>query len=91
MVEYLMKEKKVEIFNEFGGFEKNIGFIEVQVVLFIYWIKEFFKYLNDNLKDYFFCCVLLMLVGKCKCLLGYLVKKNLDGYCVFIEKLNICK
>lgn len=91
MAEYLTKEKKAEIFQEFGGSEKNTGSTEAQVALFTYRIKELSKHLNDNPKDHASRRALLTLVGKRKRLLGYLVKKNLDGYRALIEKLNIRK
>ena len=61
------------------------------MALFTYRIKELSKHLNDNPKDHSSRRALLTLVGKRKRLLGYLAKKNLDGYRALIEKLNIRK
>ncbi|TXB68882.1 30S ribosomal protein S15 [Phaeodactylibacter luteus] len=89
MAEYLSKDKKAEIFTEFGGSDKNTGSTEAQIALFTYRIKELSKHLNDNKKDHASRKALLTLVGKRKRLLNYLAKKNLEGYRALIEKLEI--
>lgn len=91
MAEYLTKEKKAEIFEEFGGSKSNTGSTEAQVALFTFRIQELSKHLNENPKDHSSRRALLTLVGKRKRLLGYLAKKNLDGYRALIEKLKIRK
>lgn len=89
MAEYLSKDKKAEIFTEFGGSDKNTGSTEAQIALFTYRIKELSKHLNENKKDHASRKALLTLVGKRKRLLNYLAKKNLEGYRALIEKLEI--
>jgi small subunit ribosomal protein S15 len=91
MSAYLPKEKKAEIFREFGGSESNTGSTEAQVALFTYRIKKLSEHLKENHKDHSCRRTLLHLVGKRKRLLEYLAKKDLDGYRKLIEKLGLRK
>ena len=91
MAEYLTKEKTQEIFKEYGGDSKNTGSIEGQVALFTFRIKELSKHLQTNKKDHSCRRTLLTLVGKRRRLLKYLMKKDIAGYRVLIEKLGIRK
>ena len=91
MAEYLSKEKKEEIFKEFGGSEKNTGSTEGQVALFTYRIQQLSEHLKKNPKDHSCRKALLSLVGKRKRLLVYLQKTHLNAYRELIEKLGIRK
>ncbi len=91
MATYLSKEKKEEIFREFGGSEKNTGSVEGQVALFTFRIQELSNHLRQNHKDHSARRRLLELVGKRKKLLGYLAKRDIQKYRDLIEKLNIRK
>lgn len=89
MPEYLPKEKKQEIFKEYGGSETNTGSTEAQVALFTFRIKELSNHLRANPKDHSSRRALLTMVGKRKSLLNYLAKKDLEGYRALIQKLGI--
>ncbi len=91
MAVYLTKEKKEEIFKEYGGSEKNSGSTEAQVALFTYRIQKLSEHLKDNRKDHSCRRTLLSLVGKRKQLLQYLGKKDIQKYRDLIEKLGIRK
>ncbi len=91
MATYLSKEKREEIFAEFGGNSKNTGSIEGQIALFTYRIKELSNHLNANKKDHSCRRTLLTLVGKRKGLLQYLADKDISRYRAIIEKLNLRK
>ena len=91
MPAYLPKEKRAEIFKEFGGSEKNTGSTEGQIALFTFRIKKLSEHLKENQKDHACRRTLLHLVGKRKRLLEYLAKKDLQGYRALIEKLGIRK
>ncbi|MCG8330138.1 MAG: 30S ribosomal protein S15 [Chitinophagales bacterium] len=91
MPAYLPKEKKAEIFKEFGGSENNTGSTEAQVALFTYRIKMLSEHLKTNQKDHSCRRTLLTLVGKRRRLLEYLAKKDIQGYRDLIEKLGIRK
>ncbi|MCB0552636.1 MAG: 30S ribosomal protein S15 [Phaeodactylibacter sp.] len=88
---YLPKEKKEEIFKEFGGSEKNTGSTEAQVALFTYRIQSLSEHLKSNHKDHSCRRALLAMVGKRKRLLQYLQHTDLEKYRALIEKLGIRK
>lgn len=87
----LTKEKKLAIFAEFGGSEKNTGSIEAQVAMLTQRINDISEHLKKNKKDYSSNRGLLQLVGKRKRLLTYMSKHNLEGYRALIEKLGLRK
>jgi small subunit ribosomal protein S15 len=87
----LTKEKKQQIFNEFGGSAKNTGSIEGQIALLTERISQISNHLQDNKKDFSTHRGLMQLVGRRKRLLNYLQKHNLTGYRQLIEKLGIRK
>lgn len=91
MATYLSKEKKEEIFKEYGGKPENTGSIEGQVALFTYRIQSLSDHLKDNKKDHSSRRALLSLVGKRKRLLNYLASKDINRYREIIEKLKIRK
>ena len=89
MAVYLTKEKKEEIFKEYGGTGSNTGSIEGQVALFTYRIKSLSDHLKENKKDHSCRRTLLTLVGKRKRLLRYLAKKDIVKYRELVKKLGI--
>lgn len=91
MAVYYTKEKKEEIFKEFGGSENNSGSVEGQIALFTYRIKNLSSHLLKNKKDHSCRRTLLSLVGKRKRLLRYLADKDINKYRALIEKLGIRK
>lgn len=91
MAEYLTKEKKEEIFKEYGGSENNTGSVEGQIALFTYRIQSLSDHLRTNNKDHSCRRTLLTLVGKRRRLLTYLAKKDIQKYRDLIEKLGIRK
>lgn len=91
MAVYLTKEKKEEIFKEYGGAEGNTGSVEGQIALFTYRIQSLSGHLKTNNKDHSCRRTLLTLVGKRRRLLTYLAKKDIQKYRDLIEKLGIRK
>lgn len=91
MAVYLTKEKKTELFAQYGGAAENTGSTEGQIALFTYRIQELSKHLNQNRKDHSCRRTLLMLVGKRKRLLQYLSHKDIVKYRELIEQLGIRK
>jgi len=91
MAVYLTKEKREEIFKEYGGSEKNTGSIEGQVAVLTFRIKALSDHLRENKKDFSCKRALLTMVGKRKRLLQYLAKKDINLYRGLIEKLGIRK
>ena len=91
MANYLTKEAKEKIFQEYGGDAKNSGSTEGQIALFTARIKGLSEHLQKNKKDHSCRRTLLSLVGKRKKLLRYLASKDIQKYRDLIEKLGIRK
>ncbi len=87
----LTKEKKANIFKEFGGSAANTGSIEGQIAQLTERISQISEHLQQNKKDFSSHRGLMVMVGKRKSLLNYLQKHNLTGYRQLIEKLGIRK
>lgn len=87
----LVKEKKSQIFADFGGKSTNTGSIEGQIALLTERIGHISGHLQQNKKDFSTHRGLMQLVGKRKSLLTYLSKHNLTSYRQLIEKLGLRK
>ena len=87
----LASEKKIEIFKEYGGNEKNTGSVEGQVAMFTKRISDLSAHLKTHKKDFSTSRSLLKMVGKRKRLLKYLAKKDIESYRSIIEKLKLRK
>ncbi|RTL56207.1 MAG: 30S ribosomal protein S15 [Sphingobacteriales bacterium] len=87
----ITKEKKANIFKEFGGTAANTGSIEGQIAMITERINSISEHLQKNKKDFATHRGLMRLVGQRKRLLTYLSKHNLTGYRALIEKLGIRK
>ena len=89
MAVYLSKEKKAEIFLEYGGSETNTGSTEGQIALMSFRIAELSDHLQKHRKDHSCRKALLTMVGRRKQMLTYLSKKDLESYRSLIKKLGI--
>lgn len=87
----LTKERKAEIFTEFGGNAANTGSIEGQIAQLTERIAQISAHLKQNKKDFSTHRGLMKMVGQRKSLLAYLQKHNLEGYRALIEKLGLRK
>ena len=88
---YLTKEVKEEIFTKHGGTAKNTGSAEGQIALFTHRISHLTEHLKKNRHDYNTERSLVLLVGKRRSLLDYLIKKDILRYREIIKELNIRK
>ena len=88
---YLSKEKKAEIFKQYGGAEKNTGSTEGQIALFTYRINYLTEHLKKNHKDFNTERSLVKLVGKRRSLLDYLKNNDIEKYRSLINELGIRK
>ena len=88
---YLTKEKKEEIFAEFGTSATDTGSSEGQIALFSYRIDHLTGHLKQNKKDHNTERSLITLVGKRRKLLNYLKQTDIARYRVIIEKLGLRK
>ena len=88
---YLTKEKKAEIFAEYGASATDTGSAEGQIALFSYRINHLTEHLNKNRKDHNTERSLIALVGKRRKLLNYLKDNDIERYRAIIEKLGLRK
>ncbi len=88
---YLAKEKKEEIFAKHGKSKTDTGSAEGQIALFTYRIAHLSEHLKKNRKDYNSERSLVMLVGKRRSLLDYLMKKDIMRYRAIVKELGLRK
>ncbi len=91
MAVYLTKEKREEIYTEYGGNAKNSGSTHSQIALLTHRINELSTHLQTHRKDFSCQRSLLSMVGQRKRLLAYLAKKDINEYRALIKKLGIRK
>ena len=88
---YLDKEKKEEIFGQYGKSNTDTGSPESQVALFSYRISHLTEHLKVNRKDYSTERALTGLVGKRRALLNYLKTNDIERYRAIIKALGLRK
>ena len=88
---YLTKEVKEEIFAKHGGSAANTGSAEGQIALFTYRISHLTEHLKKNRHDYNTERSLVLLVGKRRSLLDYLMKKDVLRYRAIVKELQLRK
>lgn len=88
---YLSQEEKEKIFTKHGKSKTDTGSAEGQIALFTYRIGHLTKHLKANHKDYNTERSLVMLVGKRRALLDYLMKKDILRYRAIIKELGLRK
>ncbi|MBP5364368.1 MAG: 30S ribosomal protein S15 [Bacteroidales bacterium] len=88
---YLTKEKKQEIFGEYGKSNTDTGSAESQIALFSYRISRLTDHLKLNKKDKSTSYAMKKLVGQRRSLLDYLKKRDINRYRAIIEKLGLRK
>ncbi len=88
---YLTKEKKQEIFAEYGKSAQDTGSTEAQIALFTYRIQHLTELMKQNKKDQVSERALVGLVGKRRRMLDYLKENDIERYRAIIKKLNLRK
>ncbi len=88
---YLDKEKKQEIFGQYGKSNTDTGSPEAQIALFSYRITHLTEHLKENRKDYSTERALTQLVGKRRNLLNYLKSKDIERYRAIVKALGLRK
>ena len=90
MAEYLMPEKKQEIFAKYGKSNTDTGGSpESQVALFSYRIAHLTEHVKKNKKDVVTRRSLLRLVSKRRQLLNYLQKVDIERYRAIVKELGL--
>ncbi|WP_310992509.1 30S ribosomal protein S15 [Aequorivita marina] len=88
---YLSQETKEKIFEKHGKSKTDTGSAEGQIALFTYRIEHLTKHLKTNQKDFNTERSLVMLVGKRRSLLDYLMKKDILRYRAIVKELKLRK
>ena len=88
---YLTKEKKEEIFAQYGKSAKDTGSTEGQIALFTYRIQHLTDLMKQHKKDQVSERALVMLVGKRRKMLDYLKEKDIERYRAIVEQLGLRK
>jgi len=84
-------EEKAQIFEKHGKSKTDTGSAEGQIALFTHRIEHLTKHLKKNHKDYNTERSLVMLVGKRRALLDYLIKKDVLRYRAIVKELGLRK
>ncbi len=87
----MTKEEKLEIVKKYGKDEKDSGKSEVQIALLTKRINDLTSHFDAHKKDHHSRRGLMMMVGKRRRLLDYLMKKDIGRYRTIIKELNIRK
>ncbi len=82
-------ERKKELAIQFGGSEANTGKTEVQIAIHTDRIIQLTEHAKENPKDNNFRRGLLMLVGKRRRLLNYLMNNDVDRYRNIVKDLGL--
>ena len=88
---YLTKEKKQEIFAQYGKNAGNTGSAESQIALFTYRIQHLTELMKENKKDQVTERALVGLVGKRRRMLDYLKETDITRYRAIVKELNLRK
>ena len=88
---YLTKEKKQEIFAQYGKSATDTGSTEGQIALFTYRINHLTEHLKKNIHDFGPERALVKLVGKRRSLLEYLKRVDIERYRKIVEQLGLRK
>ncbi|HET8753532.1 MAG TPA: 30S ribosomal protein S15 [Salinimicrobium sp.] len=88
---YLTKEEKQDLFAKYGSGKNDTGSAEGQIALFTQRISHLSDHLKNNRKDYNTERSLVLLVGKRRRLLDYLIKKDILRYRAIVKELGLRK
>ena len=87
----MTKERKQELIAQYGRKAQDTGSPEVQIALLTERINHLTDHLRTHKKDHHSRRGLLMMVGKRRGLLDYLVKTDIERYRAIIAQLGIRK
>ena len=88
---YLTKDKKEEIFSQYGKSAKDTGSTEGQIALFTYRIQHLTELMKEHKKDQVSERALVMLVGKRRKMLDYLKETDIERYRAIVKQLGLRK
>ena len=85
----ISKERKAELIREFGKNDQDSGSAPVQVAIMTDRIRELTEHMKSHKKDFHTRRGLLMLVGKRRRLLDYLMRKDINRYRAIIAQKEL--
>ena len=85
------KEEKTAIVTKYARHEKDTGSTEVQVAILTERINQLTGHMANNHHDYHTQHGLIMLVGKRRRLLAYLMREDVERYRNLIKQLGLRK
>ena len=85
----ITKVKKIELREQFGHHERDVGSSEVQIAVLTERIKNLTEHLKENKKDYSSKRGLLRLVVRRRKLLDYLKREDANQYKEIIKVLGL--
>ena len=87
----MRKEEKTAIIEKYATHPGDTGSPEVQIAVLTHRINDLNEHLREHKQDNHSRRGLLMMVGKRRSLLDYLMKKDIERYRALIAKLGIRK
>ena len=84
-------DQKLELVKTYGKNEKDTGAPEVQIAVMTTRINALTEHLKEHQKDHSTRRGLLLLVGKRRRLLNYLMDRDIERYRTVIKELGIRK
>lgn len=87
----MTRERKHELMEKYGRTANDTGSPEVQIALLTERINHLTDHLRTHKKDHHSRRGLLMMVGKRRGLLDYLIKTDIERYRTIIAELGIRK
>lgn len=87
----MTKDRKQELIAKYGRGTNDTGSPEVQIALLTERINHLTEHLRNHKKDHHSRRGLLMMVGKRRGLLDYLIKTDIERYRAIIAELGIRK
>ncbi len=88
---YLDKEKKQEIFGQYGKSNTDTGSPESQIALFSFRINHLTEHMKLNKKDTATNYSLKKLIGRRRRMLNYLKERDINRYREVVAKLGLRK
>ena len=88
---YLNKEKKEEIFGQYGKSNADTGSAESQIALFTYRIAHLTEHVKTHHKDFVTTRSLTRLEGKRRARLDYLKDRDSERYRAIVKALGLRK
>ncbi len=88
---YLDKEKKQEIFGQYGASNTDTGSAESQIALFTYRISHLTEHMKLYKKDNATNYALKKIIGRRRRMLDYLKSRDIERYRAIVAKLGLRK